>query len=631
MKHLYSVSLILLLSIFAIFHCLTAQVTIEGTVSFSVLNLPLPNSEVYITTEDGGVDTTLVSDFAGTFQLKTDLVPGEVVHFLYTDICYGFETVLTVAAAEEVMTVGIRHCIQDRADCEAFFIWHPLDEDKAIQFLDLSAGEVQSWSWNFGDGKMSEESNPIHHFEKPGIYQVTLQILRGDTCNSSFSQEVWVDSFPCYCPEYAFPVCALNDVGERISFDNPCFAACAGFDVLVGCEDTCGCDSVYDPICIQAPFGAITFQNACEAICAGFALADTCRPVCVCPDIWDPVCVDLPDGTVKQFANDCEAQCAGFSDYYPCDPDTTCICSANYDPVCAIGFEGEIKTFNNECEANCAGYFITFTCDTSCFCYDEHDPVCVLLPRLGWIVQLQNKCIADCLELDIVPCDECVCPEIYDPVCVIADNGDIIQFDNYCLAQCAGYDAMIPCEGDCYCDHIYDPVCVIQDDGSVERYQSACQAFCEGYDVVYNCDNICDCPQTFAPVCVLLADGSYKEFTNECFAECYGYTDIVVCPSFKNDENGFPGLRNPKDLAASKIFPNPVKSILNLSITFSEEPQSYEIHLMDIQGKRVKSFATSAVQKQIISISLDGVVEGMYYLVIHGPEVNDVHKVVKIE
>jgi PKD repeat protein len=50
--------------------------------------------------------------------------------------------------------------------------WAPL----AVQFTDTSAGEVDAWTWSFGDGGGSEEQNPSHVFAKPGSYPVTLTV-----------------------------------------------------------------------------------------------------------------------------------------------------------------------------------------------------------------------------------------------------------------------------------------------------------------------------------------------------------------------------------------------------------------------------------------------------------------------
>lgn len=45
-----------------------------------------------------------------------------------------------------------------------------------VQFNDTSAGCPTAWSWDFGDGKTSDEQNPVHTFEEVGAYTVTLTV-----------------------------------------------------------------------------------------------------------------------------------------------------------------------------------------------------------------------------------------------------------------------------------------------------------------------------------------------------------------------------------------------------------------------------------------------------------------------
>lgn len=45
-----------------------------------------------------------------------------------------------------------------------------------IQFTDESGFDIDSWSWDFGDGSSSAEQNPWHTYEKPGTYTVTLTV-----------------------------------------------------------------------------------------------------------------------------------------------------------------------------------------------------------------------------------------------------------------------------------------------------------------------------------------------------------------------------------------------------------------------------------------------------------------------
>ena len=43
-----------------------------------------------------------------------------------------------------------------------------------VRFADLSGGDVESWSWSFGDGGTSTAQNPTHTYDEPGRYAVTL-------------------------------------------------------------------------------------------------------------------------------------------------------------------------------------------------------------------------------------------------------------------------------------------------------------------------------------------------------------------------------------------------------------------------------------------------------------------------
>jgi|GEM_PF-633135 len=44
----------------------------------------------------------------------------------------------------------------------------------AVQFNDESTGNVTAWLWDFGDSNMSTVQNPVHTYESPGNYSVSL-------------------------------------------------------------------------------------------------------------------------------------------------------------------------------------------------------------------------------------------------------------------------------------------------------------------------------------------------------------------------------------------------------------------------------------------------------------------------
>jgi len=58
------------------------------------------------------------------------------------------------------------------------------------KFIDQSIGALE-WNWDFGDGSFSIEQNPIHTYNQPGTYVVTLTV-RNDTCDNTISRQIAV-------------------------------------------------------------------------------------------------------------------------------------------------------------------------------------------------------------------------------------------------------------------------------------------------------------------------------------------------------------------------------------------------------------------------------------------------------
>ncbi len=45
-----------------------------------------------------------------------------------------------------------------------------------VDFTDKSKGKIVAYNWDFGDGASSAEANPVHTYEAPGAYGVTLEV-----------------------------------------------------------------------------------------------------------------------------------------------------------------------------------------------------------------------------------------------------------------------------------------------------------------------------------------------------------------------------------------------------------------------------------------------------------------------
>jgi tripartite motif-containing protein 71 len=46
----------------------------------------------------------------------------------------------------------------------------------SVQFTDISRNNPTTWTWNFGDGVISDVRNPMHKYDKSGRYIVQLQV-----------------------------------------------------------------------------------------------------------------------------------------------------------------------------------------------------------------------------------------------------------------------------------------------------------------------------------------------------------------------------------------------------------------------------------------------------------------------
>ncbi|NVJ58743.1 MAG: S8 family serine peptidase [Gammaproteobacteria bacterium] len=71
--------------------------------------------------------------------------------------------------------------------------------DLVVRFTDESSdsdGDIRGYSWNFGDGNSSTDSDPTHEFAEAGTYTVTLTVTDDDGASASSSQQVTVEAPP---------------------------------------------------------------------------------------------------------------------------------------------------------------------------------------------------------------------------------------------------------------------------------------------------------------------------------------------------------------------------------------------------------------------------------------------------
>ncbi|HLP49563.1 MAG TPA: zinc-dependent metalloprotease [Chitinophagales bacterium] len=92
----------------------------------------------------------------------------------------------------------------------------------SVQFTDLSVATPDTWLWNFGDNTTSTIQNPVHTYDVPGDYYVTLTASKGATTLTSDSFLIRVNPYTAYpfFVEGFETVNAVNETGLINSFDN---------------------------------------------------------------------------------------------------------------------------------------------------------------------------------------------------------------------------------------------------------------------------------------------------------------------------------------------------------------------------------------------------------------------------
>ncbi|NEN22631.1 PKD domain-containing protein [Cryomorpha ignava] len=188
--------------------------TFVGTVQFTTLQ-PLTINTVYV--NSGGTGTRVISvwegtadtgelidqilvdvDFTGPGTIALDLeleIPGSYsiglnqanlyrndsgVNYPYTTP--GLISITGSSAGPDFyyyfyhFEVEPLQCLSEATDVLAEVTGGALIETEAIELtVSFTAnGSATSWAWDFGDGNTSDEQNPVHIYNEPGVYTVTL-------------------------------------------------------------------------------------------------------------------------------------------------------------------------------------------------------------------------------------------------------------------------------------------------------------------------------------------------------------------------------------------------------------------------------------------------------------------------
>jgi hypothetical protein len=101
-----------------------------------------------------------------------------------------FDVTLVVTDGFEVAAATTDQVTANLAPVAAFDVEH---DGLTVAFIDTSYdsdGTIVSWSWDFGDGATSTEQHPVHAYEEPGLYTVSLMVTDNIGASASVTTEL---------------------------------------------------------------------------------------------------------------------------------------------------------------------------------------------------------------------------------------------------------------------------------------------------------------------------------------------------------------------------------------------------------------------------------------------------------
>jgi len=181
---------------------------VQGHVMNGETSSPMQNQAMTISVDSMLNDThiyeLIVYTDSNGFYRDTLFFPGTnlqgTIRILTLDPC--FNTIVNKSALykPDIQLYQFDFTLCDSLeDCHADFTYYPDTTsgiNNKIHFQDISQGNPDHWSWDFGDGHTSAQQNPVHVYQQPGSYETCLTIHNSITnCTDSFCQTVTTPVF----------------------------------------------------------------------------------------------------------------------------------------------------------------------------------------------------------------------------------------------------------------------------------------------------------------------------------------------------------------------------------------------------------------------------------------------------
>ena len=115
-------------------------------------------------------------------------------------------------SSSETQTIWVK---KETASCIAKFTFEI--SNNTVSFINNSVGEISSFWWDFGNGKISQLENPVHTFENYGVYEITLTIYDTITnCSDEISMMLTLGEVECFA-NFTYQI---NETNQNVIFND---------------------------------------------------------------------------------------------------------------------------------------------------------------------------------------------------------------------------------------------------------------------------------------------------------------------------------------------------------------------------------------------------------------------------
>lgn len=157
------------------------SVVVKGKITSDSTGDPIVHHAVIITIEGLGYSSTKYTNLDGYYtDTIHDVGTGYYVLVATLD-CHQVLHSQSFLIISTLVVINFEICDNPPLECHAIF-FHQLDslnkEPNTFNFFNISTGNANHWYWQFGDGSVSIEENPVHRYLSPGNYDVCLVITR---------------------------------------------------------------------------------------------------------------------------------------------------------------------------------------------------------------------------------------------------------------------------------------------------------------------------------------------------------------------------------------------------------------------------------------------------------------------